>query len=338
VETRTRRGSRPRILDTISTTHSWPTVIIYVVLVVMLFILSAISPTFPSVFSVTSLLSTAVPLAFAALAQTIVILVKGIDLSVGPAMSLVMVVAASLMKHSPASIVLTIVLCILIGLGIGMFNGVMVVAARLQPIIVTLASSSILAGLALYIMPQPGGYIPSGLNVLSAGDVGFLPVSAIILIASLLFLWFPLRRSHVGQSWYAVGGNEAGAYFSGVNVNRAKFTAFLAAGLFAALGGLMLAFQTLTGDPMIGAPFTLNSIAATVIGGTMLAGGRGGALGAVGGVLVLTVVVDILFFFHVSAYYQYVFSGAIVILALAIVALSELIRSRRLRVADGQKS
>ena len=97
------------------------------------------------------------------------------------------------------------------------------------------------------------------------------------------------------------------------------------------MGGLALASQTLTGDPMIGAPYTLNSIAAVVLGGTSLAGGRGGAVGTIGGVLVLTVLVDLLFFFNVSAYYQYVFNGAIVILALVAVALSDFFRSRRLR-------
>ena len=331
---RARQASGHRLLEALAAGHAWPTLIIYIVLVMMLIMLSIISPSFPSTFTVTSLLSTALPLAFAAMAQTVVILVRGIDLSIGPAMSLVMVIAASLMKNAPGSVAATIVLCLLIGLAIGALNGVMVVAARLQPIIVTLASSSILAGLALYIMPQPGGYIPPGLNFLSDGDFGMIPVSAVVLVAVMLLLWFPLRRSHIGQSWYAVGGNEAGAYYSGINVNRAKFSAFLVAGLFASLGGLFLAFQTLTGDPTIGDPFTLSSIAATVIGGTVLAGGRGGALGAVGGVLVLTTVVDILFFLQVSAYYQYVFSGAIVIVALATVSLSEYIRARRLRVAD----
>ncbi len=329
-----RRGRGPTLLGALSASHSWPTVIIYLVLIVMLVVLAIISPAFPSVFTVTSLVSTALPLTFAAIAQTIVILVKGIDLSVGPAMSLVMVVAATTMSDSPWGIASSVLLCVVIGLGIGALNGILVAAARLQPIIVTLASASVLSGLALYVLPEPGGSIPASLNVLASGDLGFVPVSAVILVAALLVIWFPLRRSRVGQSWYAVGGNEAGAYYSGVSVGTALFSAFLAAGLFAALGGLFLAFQTLTGDPTIGAPYTLNSIAATVIGGTALMGGRGGAIGALGGVLVLTTVVDMLFFLQVSAYYQYVFSGAIVILALAIVSLAEFLRARRLRSAE----
>ncbi len=308
--------------------HARPEILIYAVFAVLFAVLAAVSPAFPSAGSITDLLSSALPLVFAALAQTVVVLVKGIDLSVGPAMSLSMVIAAALMRDSPWSAAGTIALSLAAGLAVGAFNGFFVVRTRLQPIIVTLATSSVLSGLALYVLPQPGGFIAPGLNALSTGLLGWVPVPGLFLLASLLLVWLPLRRSRLGQGWYAVGGNEAGAYYSGIDVGRVKFAAFLVGGFFAALGGLMLAFQTLTGDPMIGGPYTLNSIAATVLGGTNLAGGRGGALGAIGGVLVLTIIVDILFFVGVSAYYQYVFSGAIVILALAAGTLSDIVRRR----------
>jgi ribose transport system permease protein len=300
----------------------------------MLIVLGLVSPAFPSVALFSNLVGSALPLAFAALAQTLVVLVKGIDLSVGPVVSLVMVVAASLMRDSGWSVAGVIVLCILIGMAAGAINGALVVFARLQSIIVTLATSLIFSGIALYVMPQPGGYIPEALSSFVTGTIGVFPVSAVILALSLLLLWLPARKSRIGQGWYAVGGNETGAYYSGVNVSLAKMSAFLLAGVFAALAGLTLAAQTMTGDPSIGAPYTLNSIAATVLGGTSLSGGIGGAIGAIGGAFVLTVVVDILFFFRVSAYYQYVFSGAIVILALTIVTVSEFLRSRRAKAAS----
>ncbi len=328
-----RRGDAPLLTGEqvrVSIGHNRGALLIYAVFAVLFVVQTAVSPSFPSTRAITSLLSSALPLVFAAVAQTVVVLVKGIDLSVGPAMSVVMVIAASLMKSSGWTNAGVIVLCLAVGMAIGAFNGFFVVRARLQSIIVTLASSSVLTGVALYVLPQPGGFIPVGLNWLSTGQLGFLPVPGLFLLAVLLLIWLPLRRSRIGQSWYAVGGNEAGAYYSGINVDLARFTAFLAGGFFAALGGLLLAFQTLTGDPMIGAPYTLNSIAATVLGGTSLLGGRGGALGAVGGVLVLTIVVDILFFIGVSAYYQYVFSGTIVILALAAGSFSDFLRTHRI--------
>jgi ribose/xylose/arabinose/galactoside ABC-type transport system permease subunit len=217
--------------------HAMPVIIIYAVLLIMLIVLGCVSPRFPSLALSNSLMISALPLVFAALAQTLVILVKGIDISVGPLIGLVMVVAASLMHDSGWSIAGVVVLCVLIGMVAGAINGALVV--------------------------------------------------------------------------------------------------------FAALAGLTLAAQTMTGDPAIGAPYTLNSIASAVLGGTSLAGGIGGAIGSIGGAFVLTVVVDILFFFRVSSYYQYVFSGAIVIIALAIVTISEFMRSRRAKAVaaepDGQQ-
>ncbi len=316
-----------------SLSHAWSVIIIYVVLLAMICVLGVIGPHFLSSALIGNLFSTALPLVFAAIAQTVIVLVKGIDLSVGSIISLVMCVAASLMQDSALSIVSVFLLCLAIGVAAEVINGLFVVYARLQSIIVTLATSLIFGGVALYVMPQPGGYVPESLLTILSGSVGPIPNSALILVACLAFIWLPVRKSRLGVGWYAVGGNESGAYFSGVNVNRAKMSAFVVAGVFSALAGVVLAAQTLTGDPAMGAPYTLNSIAASVLGGVSLSGGIGGALGAVGGAFVLTIFVDVLFFFNVSAYYQYVFSGAIVIVALAIVTMSEWVRSQRAKKA-----
>ncbi len=312
-----------------SVSHAGAVIVIYLVLAAMICVLGVINPNFLSPLLIGNLCSTALPLALAAMAQIVIVLIKGIDLSLGPIISLVMCVAASLMQDSALSIVSVLLLCLAVGVAAELVNGVLVVYARLQSIIVTLATSLIFGGIALYVMPQPGGYVPESLLRVLSGSVGPIPNSAIILIACLVFIWLPVRRSRLGTGWYAVGGNESGAYYSGVNVNRAKLSAFVVAGVFAALAGVLLAAQTLTGDPAMGTPYTLNSIAATVLGGASLAGGVGGAVGAVGGAFVLTIFVDVLFFFKVSAYYQYVFSGAIVIIALTIVTISEWVRSRR---------
>jgi ribose transport system permease protein len=312
-----------------SLSHAGAVIIIYVVLLAMICVLGVISPNFLSPALIGSLFSTALPLVFAAIAQTTIVLIKGIDLSLGSIISLVMCVAASLMQDSTLSIVSVFLLCVAIGVAAEVVNGLFVVYARLQSIIVTLATSLIFGGLALYVMPQPGGYVPESLLPILSDSIGPIPNAAVILVACLALVWLPVRRSRFGIGWYAVGGNESGAYFSGVNVNLAKMSAFVVAGVFAALAGLVLAAQTLTGDPAMGTPYTLNSIAACVLGGASLSGGIGGAIGAVGGAFVLTIFVDVLFFFKVSAYYQYVFSGAIVIVALAIGTMSDWARSRR---------
>jgi ribose transport system permease protein len=312
-----------------SLSHAGAVIIIYLVLLAMIGVLGVISPNFLSPALIGNLFATALPLALAGIAQTVIVLIKGIDLSLGSIISLVMCVAATLMQDSALSIVTVFLLCLAIGVAAEAVNAVFVVYARLQSIIVTLATSLIFSGIALYVMPQPGGYVPDSLLTALSGSVGPIPNAAIILIACLVCVWLPISRSRLGIGWYAVGGNEQGAHFSGVNVNLTKISAFVVAGVFCALAGFLLAAETLTGDPAMGAPYTLNSIAATVLGGASLAGGIGGAIGTVGGAFVLTIFVDVLFFFKVSAYFQYVFSGAIVIVALAIVTFSDWARSRR---------
>jgi ribose transport system permease protein len=323
-----RMTSKGRLIDL---AHSVPVIGIYLVLVLFLIILAFINPSFFGIGSITNLIGIALPLVFVSMAQTIVVLVKGIDLSIGPSVSLTTVFCASLMSGDGHNMLAVIVGALLTGILIGIINGGLVVLGRLQPIIVTLAMSSILTGISLFIMPQPGGTVPGFLNLLVTGDIGFLPVPFIVLIVVSVAIWWPIRHSQIGQGLYAIGGNELGAYYSGVRVKWVTWMAFIIGGLLAAIAGVALTAQALSGDPLIGGPYTLNSIAAVVLGGTSLAGGKGGIVGSIAGALVLSIIVNILFFLGVSAYYQYVFSGLIVIIALAAVSLSEKVRGIKLR-------
>jgi len=311
--------------------HSMPVIGIYIILVLCLVILAFINPSFFGISSITNLIGVALPLVFVGMAQTMVVLVKGIDLSVGATVGLTTVVCASLMSSDGQNMVAVIAGALLFGILIGLINGGLVVLGRLQPIIVTLAMSSILTGVSLFIMPQPGGTVPGVLNWLVTGDIGVLPVPFILMIVVAAAIWWPIRHSQIGQGFYAVGGNELGAYYSGVKVKWTIWMAFVVCGLLAAIAGVVLTAEALSGDPLIGGPYTLNSIAAVVLGGTSLAGGKGGIVGSIAGALVLSTIVNILFFLGISAYYQYVFSGLIVIVALAIVSLGEKIRIIKLR-------
>ena len=327
-----RRAGEPGALWTNareSLSHAWSVIIIYVVLLAMISVLGFISPNFLSPALIGNLISTALPLVFAAIAQTAIVLIKGIDLSVGPIISLVMCVAASLMQDSAVSMVGVFVLCLAIGVAAETINGLLVVYARLQSIIVTLATSLIFGGIALYIMPEPGGYVPESLLTMLSGSVGPIPNSAIVLIASLVVIWLPVSKSRFGDRLVRRGRQRDGGLFLRRQRQPGQDQRLRRCGRIRRPRGFLLATETLTGDPAMGAPYTLNSIAASVLGGVSLSGGIGGAVGAVGGAFVLTIFVDVLFFFNVSAYYQYVFSGAIVIVALAIVTISEWVRSRR---------
>lgn len=244
------------------------------------------------------------------IAQTLPVLLGGIDLSVGPLMTLVNAIASEVVSGSPGEIAFGMLLCVAVGALGGLVNGVIVVYGRLQPIVVTLASGAVFSGLALFIRPTPGGQVDGDLSWVATnslaempatygwwdGDspawfqaISGIPVPILILVAAILFIWLPFRNSETGRAVYAVGSNEAAAYMSGVKVDRAKLAAYVMGGLFAGLAGLYFAIQTGSGnaDPIQAATYTLNSIAAVVIGGTSMLGGAGGAIGTIFGVAVL---------------------------------------------------
>ena len=245
------------------------------------------------------------------MAQTVPVLTGGIDLSVGAMMTLVNCLASNTVSGSPGQIVLGIVLCLLAGLLAGFVNGCIVVYGRIQPIIATLATGAVYVGIALFLRPSPGGKIDDDISWVStnamsemagtygwfggnppgwfAHGVGLLPVPILLILLIVLAVWVPFRNTVTGRGCYAIGSAEGAAYMSGLNVARSKLAAYTMGGLFAGLGGLYLAIQTGSGNadiPQAGA-YTLNSIAAVVIGGTSLFGGSGGAIGSVFGALVL---------------------------------------------------
>lgn len=286
----------------------------------------------PSVLSpnrATVILAQKLPLVLVAVGQTIVFLTRGLDLSVGGIVALSNVVIATNMGQGTSGILIGVALGLLVGIVAGATNGVLVGLVRLPPIIVTLATWSILDGIALYVLPQPGGSVPAVFGDLFLRRFGPIPLPLILMIVIPMLFWWPVRRSRLGHAIYATGNDEIAAYSSGISVLKTKIVAYTMSGFFSALGAILLTTQALSGDPRIGDPFTLNSIAAVVLGGTLLAGGRGGVLGTVAGALVLATLSDLLFFAGISTYWQYVVSGGVLILALALGALTQYIAEKR---------
>ncbi|MBE7211297.1 MAG: ABC transporter permease, partial [Gluconacetobacter diazotrophicus] len=179
-------------------------------------------------------------LALAAAAQTLPVLTGGIDLSVGAVVVLSNCLASTLLSGSPAHLALGCLLTLGSGLLAGGLNAAAVVLGRLQPIIATIASSTVFYGLALLLRPQPGGEVDDDLASLLTGAVGPVPVSLLVLIAVLVLFWLPFRRSVSGRTVYAVGSSEPAAFMSGLRTARAKALAYVLAGLLAAASGLLL--------------------------------------------------------------------------------------------------
>ena len=260
-------------------------------------------------------------LALVAVAQTFVVLTAGIDLSVGTIFILADCLASWIVVGSPAMTVLGIFGVLLTGLVCGALNGALVIYGRLQPIVATIATGAIYFGAALELRPNPGGDVNSDFADFVTGQLpGGIPTSLVVLAVIMLVIWVPFRRSVWGRAVYAIGSSEQSAYMSGVPIRRAKLSAYVLAGLFAALGGLMLAFITYSGEASSSnaSTYTLNSIAAVVIGGVSLFGGSGSAIGAIFGALIFRTINDLLFVFDLDPLWQPLFLGLVLLVAVSL--------------------
>jgi ribose transport system permease protein len=253
------------------------------------------------------------PLALVAMAQAILMLTGGISLSIGATVSLGAVISATVMA-GPLGVAGGAAAVAVAGLGIGAATGLIVVKLRLPAIVVTLAGSFIIGGAALLILPRPGGAIPDWLSVLLAGNTP----TAFALLVVIVLLWKLYLATPLGLSLYAAGENPLGAFRSGVPVDAARIAAYAISGLLCTGAGLFVAAQTGSGDPLIGTSFTLNSIAAAVLGGIGFLGGQGTMRGALAGSLLLSLMISVMFFLGFTPVAQYVAQGLIIIGAVAI--------------------
>jgi ribose transport system permease protein len=271
---------------------------------------------FPGIFAVGALAKFVqgwFPTATVAAAETIVMLTGGIDLSVGPMVSLGSVVAASTMQ-GPLGIFGGVLAMLALGAGVGTVVGAFVAIGRYPAIIVTLALSFVLRGVALLILPRPGGYVPPSLSEFLAGD----QPSAAFLLVLLVVAWKVYQATPVGVGLIAVGDNAEGAYRSGVNVTAARMCAYIASGILQAFTGLYVAAQTGSGDPVIGDPLTLAAIAASVLGGVGFLGGQGTIRGALAGSLLMSILINVMFFMRLPLVAQYVVQGLIIVVTVAL--------------------
>lgn len=262
-------------------------------------------------------------LALVAAGETLPVLTGGIDLSVGAIVVLTNCLASDLVSGTRAQIAAGLAAVILAGALAGAANAAAIVVGRLPPIIVTLATSTIFYGISLLLRPGPGGDIDDDLASALTGSIGPVPVTLVMLAVVVVGFWLPFRRTVTGRAIYAVGSSEASAYMSGVPVARARFTAYTLAGLLAGLGGLVLSLvaESAQASAAQAGDFTLNAIAAVVIGGTSLFGGAGGLVGSVLGAFILRTVGDLLFALHASPLWQPLFQGLILLGAVSLAAL-----------------
>jgi ribose transport system permease protein len=271
-------------------------------------------------------------LAIVAMAQTLVVLTSGIDLSAGMVMVLANCLASTIAVGSPLTTALGAAAVLLVGCACGAVNALIVILGRLQPIVATIATGSVYYGVALALRPVPGGDVNGSLASALTGQLfGVVPSSLMLLAFLVVVVWLPFRGSMIGRAVYAVGSSEVAAYMSGVPIQRAKFVAYILSGLLASIAGLFLTLITYSGEASAanGNTYTLYSIAAVVLGGVSLFGGSGSAVGAIFGALMFRTIGDLLFVFNVEPLWQPLFQGIVLAAAVCLGAIRLLrIRNR----------
>jgi len=272
------------------------------------------------------------PIILLTVGQAIVILGGGIDISVGGTVSIVNAVLATRvgLQGSTEEMWKFVLLSLLIGLIAGSINGFFIAFLRLQPIITTYATSFLYVGLALFILPNPGGGIPGTLAGLYRNSMPLRFPLAFYVIAVILLIWWYASSTRIGKFLYAVGGKADAAYETGVPVTWVQFGTYVASGLMAALAGVAITMLSGSGNAEIGVSMTLTSITAVVVGGNALSGGVGGVVGPVFGAITLGIIQNIISFANINTWWETFVKATIIVAALAAPGVVNLFRRRKL--------
>lgn len=298
-----------------------------ILLLLAIAINASLQDTFFKPVVMNGLVRTALPYVLLAAGQTVVVLGGGIDLSAGAIVAMVNVIMVTQMgpDASPSQVAVAVTFGLLAGVLAGALNGVSVAFLRFQPLVTTFATTSIFSGIALWVLPRPGGAVPDFfMTPFRAPVVYWLPVTIILLI---LLVWTYLRSTRYGRFLYSSGGQPLSAYMSAVPVDWIRFSTYVICGLMAGIVGLINTMTFGTGSALIGPDMTLKSIVAVVLGGTPLSGGAGGVGGTIIGVFILSIIRGIISFSNIPTWYQQLVEGVIITFALAGPGLIVLIRS-----------
>ena len=291
-------------------------------LIVVLALNARLQPHFFGLPSIESNIATFTPTMLICVAQAIIVLSRELDLSLGAGVSLINCFLATVPSADVGGPWGLLALGLLLSVALGAVNGLIVTVFGLPSLIATFATGAVWYGLALALMPQPGGTIDDAVGNLYGDLVFGLPVPLLVVMGAML-LWVLISRHRIGRRIVAVGSNPVAAYQAGLPVGRVKFIAYLLAWLLAGLGAVSISAQTLSGDAGVGASYTLTSVAAVVIGGISLGGGRGTPWGALVGALVLGIVANVIYFAGIPSIWQEFFKGLVIVAALGFMVLEQ---------------
>jgi ribose transport system permease protein len=295
-----------------------PLLIVYGLILAMVLFGWANSERFLTDRNVLNVLRQAAFLGTLAIGQTLVILMGGIDLSVGSVVKLSVLVAAIIMNGSSENIFPAIVAVLGIGVVVGFIHALAITRLNIAPFIVTLGTYSIIRGIALTITTTPIGRASPEVVTFYDQKIGPVYTLIILFVVLLVAVIFMLRRTPFGRYIYAIGGSEQVARLSGIPVNRVKFGAYILCSVLASLTGVFLLSRYGIGDPVVGDGLELQSITAVILGGTSLFGGRGGMIGTFGGVLLLGLTGNLLVVLNANQWIRDLIQGAVILVAVAL--------------------
>ncbi len=294
-----------------------PSLPIYVITMVVLILAGAYSPTFRRLYNLSNVAVQTIALGLAALGQIFAILVGDVDLCVGGVISLTTVIGATLMSQPWVGVAGVAGMSLALGAAVGMVNGWLASRLRMDAMVITFATNSVLMGLALHLMPVPGGVVPYSFMRLVGLTLLGIPAPVFMLLALAVFSNYVLNRTVLGVHVRAVGGDRGAAFRSGIGVTATKIWAHVIACMFAAVAGLFLAARMGSGDALAGSAFSLDSMTAVIAGGTNFASGMGDVAGTVTAAFLITLLGNVFNHLGVSTYLQYVFKGVLLLIAVA---------------------
>jgi ribose transport system permease protein len=277
-----------------------------------------VSDRFGTASNAMNILEQSSALALVSLGQTVVIITGGIDLSIGSLISLASVLLSGITDGSSSMMWVALIVVLGLGIGVGLINAATTIYLGVHPLIVTLGMGAVLQGITLLYTQTPVGKMPPGFDTLAYGRVLGLPIGAVFVIAAfVLAAWF-LRKVPFGRYIYAVGDDPFGAQLMGLPRKQVLFFVYAFCGLMASVAAIFLVARLGVGQPYTGQNYTLTSITPVVVGGTLLSGGRGGVIGTLMGVYMVSLLNNLLNFLDVSSHYQLIVQGLIVIIAVSV--------------------
>ncbi|CAB3761967.1 ABC transporter permease [Paraburkholderia humisilvae] len=288
-------------------------------LIVVLFIAGAsVSDRFSTLSNLLNIHQQSTGLALVALGQTLAVLTGGIDLSVGSLISVTATLTSGLSDSTQGAWEIAISVALALSILVGLLNGLLVLWLRVHPLIVTLGMGAVLQGGILYYASGPAGSVPDGFDALAYGRYANLPVTATIVLLLYVAMSYFMRNTRLGRYVYLVGDDQNAATLSGIPRKRVILFVYTFSALCAGLTGVYLAAQFGSGQPYLGANYTLASITPVVVGGTILSGGRGGVIGTLLGVYLLSMLNNLINFAGVPSQYQLIVQGIAIIAAVCI--------------------